>query len=119
MTRWRRDELASTTWHSPGSTSRAIELDVLRGARSLLEAGVPLVIEFATAMGTRAQLDELADLLAYSYAAMVDLGWCAPDQQLRFQPAWAVKRLAADGRDAGNGPAHASAAELNPAAPAI
>ena len=53
------------------------ELEVLQGARSLLAAGVPLVIEFASAMGDRAHLDELADLLADSYEVMVDLGWCA------------------------------------------
>lgn len=74
------------------------ELDVLRGARSMLAAGVPLVIEFASAMGDRAHLNELADLLADSYEVMVDLGWCALTNQLRFQPAWAVPLLAADGR---------------------
>jgi FkbM family methyltransferase len=75
------------------------ELEVLRGARSLLAAGVPLVIEFASAMGTREQLDELACLLSDSYAAMVDLGWCALTNRLRFQPAWAVERLASGGRE--------------------
>ncbi len=74
------------------------ELEVLKGARTLLAAGVPLVIEFASAMGERAQLDELAEVLAESYAVMVDLGWCALTNRLRFQPAWAVTRLAADGR---------------------
>ena len=74
------------------------ELEVLKGARTLLAAGVPLVIEYATAMGDRAVLDELADLLAESYAVMVDLGWCALTNRLRFQPAWAVRRLAVDGR---------------------
>ncbi len=75
------------------------ELDVLKGARSLLEAGVPLVIEFATAMGDREDLGELADVLADSYEVMVDLGWCALTNRLRFQPSWAVRLLAADGRD--------------------
>ena len=74
------------------------ELEVLKGARTLLAAGVPLVIEFASAMGERRQLDELAELLAESYAVMVDLGWCALTNRLRFQPAWAVRRLAGDGR---------------------
>ena len=74
------------------------ELEVLKGARTLLAAGVPLVIEYATAMGDRAALDELAELLADSYAVMVDLGWCALTNRLRFQPAWAVRRLAAAGR---------------------
>jgi len=70
------------------------ELEVLRGARSLLAAGVPLVIEFATAMGTREQLAELAALLSDSYSVMVDLGWCALTNRLRYQPASAVRRLA-------------------------
>lgn len=74
------------------------ELDVLRGARSLLTHGVPLVIEFATQMGDRVHLEELADLLSAHYAVMVDLGWCALTNRLRFQPSWAVQRLAADGR---------------------
>jgi FkbM family methyltransferase len=74
------------------------ELDVLKGARTLLSAGVPLVIEYATAMGG-AQLAELGDMLAESYAVMVDLGWCALTDRLRFQPSSAVRRLAADGRD--------------------
>ena len=74
------------------------ELDVLRGARQLLEAGVPLVIEYASAMGSHDTLDELGEVLASSYATMVDLGWCALTNKLRFQPAWAVKLLAADGR---------------------
>jgi FkbM family methyltransferase len=74
------------------------ELEVLQGARSLLAAGVPLVIEYASAMGDRAHLDELADLLADSYEVMVDLGWCALTNRLRFQPAWAARLLAADGR---------------------
>jgi len=75
------------------------ELEVLQGARSLLAAGVPLVIEFASAMVDRARLNELADLLADNYEVMVDLGWCALTDRLRFQPAWAVRLLAADGRD--------------------
>lgn len=74
------------------------ELDVLKGARSLLSAGVPLVIEYSSDMCDRAQLTELTDLLAESFAVMVDLGWCALTNRLRFQPAWAVRRLAAGGR---------------------
>ena len=75
------------------------ELEVLKGARSLLQAGVPLVIEYATAMGDRAQLRELGDILADSYGVMVDLGWCALTNRLRFQPAWATRLLASDGRE--------------------
>jgi FkbM family methyltransferase len=69
------------------------ELDVLKGARSLLRAGVPLVIEYATAMGDREQLAELADTLSSSYATFVDLGWCALTDTLKFQPAWALPLL--------------------------
>jgi len=70
------------------------ELDVLKGARSLLTAGVPLVIEYATAMGDRDELAELADTLASSYATFVDLGWCALTNTLKFQPAWSLGLLA-------------------------
>jgi FkbM family methyltransferase len=69
------------------------ELDVLRGARSLLSARVPLVIEYATAMGDRDQLAELADLLSARYATFVDLGWCGLTNRLRFQPTWALPLL--------------------------
>jgi FkbM family methyltransferase len=75
------------------------ELEVLKGATTLLAAGVPLVIEYASAMCDRSQLDALAEQLASSYAVMVDLGWCALTDTLRFQPSWAVKKLAADGRE--------------------
>ena len=78
---------------------QGFELEVLKGARSLLSAGVPLVIEFATAMGSREQLQQLAELLANSYSVMVDLGWCALTNRLKFQPAWAVRHLATDGRE--------------------
>jgi hypothetical protein len=39
----------------------------------------------------------LEDLLAEHYAVIVDLGWCALTNRLRFQPAEAIKRLARDG----------------------
>jgi FkbM family methyltransferase len=74
------------------------ELDVLRGARSLLAARVPLVIEYATAMSDRDQLTELADALSASYATFVDLGWCALTDRLRFQPTWALPLLGEMGR---------------------
>ena len=74
------------------------EADVLDGATALLRAGVPLVVEFATAMMSRPDRARLEEHLAESYAVMVDLGWCALTGRLRFQPASAVRKLAADGR---------------------
>ena len=74
------------------------ELEVLKGARSLLDAHVPLVIEYATAMSVEGPRRELEWLLADNYSVMVDLGWCALTNRLRFQPAKAVTSLAADGR---------------------
>jgi FkbM family methyltransferase len=74
------------------------EREVLAGARSLLEAGIPLVVEYSTSMLNPAARLELEDLLARSYAVVVDLGWCALNDRLRFQPSWAVHRLADDGR---------------------
>lgn len=74
------------------------EADMLEGARSLLEAKVPLVVEYATALtdqGTRARLEQM---LAEHYDVMVDLGWCALANRIRFQPAAAIRTLAADGR---------------------
>ncbi|HEY5519375.1 MAG TPA: FkbM family methyltransferase [Candidatus Limnocylindrales bacterium] len=74
------------------------ELEVLRGAASLLAARVPLVIEYGTEMMSTADRRALEDLLAEHYAVMVDLGWCALTNRLRFQPASAIRRLARDGR---------------------
>lgn len=73
------------------------EPEVLAGAQTLLEAGVPLVVEYATQMLGAARA-EFEDMLADHYAVMVDLGWCALTNRLRFQPAWALRELAADGR---------------------
>ena len=73
------------------------ELEVLRGASSLLAAGVPLVIEYGTEMMSTDDRVALEDLLAEHYAVMVDLGWCALTNRPRFQPAAAIKRLARDG----------------------
>jgi len=74
------------------------EREVLAGARTLLDAGVPLVIEYATEMMDRDARAGLEDMLAASYAVMVDLGWCALTDRLCFQPSAAIRNLAADGR---------------------
>lgn len=76
------------------------ELEVLRGARSLLSAGAPLLIEYATAMADDKALRELEDIVAEHYRVMVDLGWSALTNHVRFQPASAVRRLSAGGRRA-------------------
>jgi len=71
------------------------ELEVLAGAATLLASDVPLVIEYSTSMmstGARAQLDEL---IAANFTCFVDLGWAALTNRLRFQPAAAVRDLAA------------------------
>jgi FkbM family methyltransferase len=73
------------------------EPEVLAGASSLLRSGVPLVVEYSTAMLGAGRLD-FENLLADHYAVMVDLGWCALTNRLRFQPAEAIRRLAGDGR---------------------
>lgn len=73
------------------------ELEVLRGASTLLHERVPLLIEYATAMTDRSACRELEDMLAEHYRVMVDLGWCALTNALRFQPAGAVRRLSAGG----------------------
>ena len=75
------------------------EADVLEGAGSLLAAKVPLVVEYATAMTSSDHRRRLEDLLADCYDVMVDIGWCALTNNLRFQPASAIRRLADDGRE--------------------
>jgi FkbM family methyltransferase len=73
------------------------EAEVLAGAKSLLARRVPLVVEYATTMlDPRARL-QLEEMLAGAYEVMVDLGWSALTDRVRFQPAWAVRRLAAQG----------------------
>ena len=74
------------------------EPDVLAGARLLLDARIPLVVEYSTLMLAPAARLELEDMLARSYDVVVDLGWCALTNRLRFQPSWALRRLADDGR---------------------
>lgn len=74
------------------------EPEVLAGARSMLEARIPLVVEYSTVMLSPAARLDLDDLLARTYDVLVDLGWSALTNRLRFQPSWAVRRLAGDGR---------------------
>lgn len=75
------------------------EAEVLEGAGTLLGAQVPLVVEYATQMMDRPARARLETLLAAHYEVMVDLGWCALTDRLRFQPASAIASLAADGRE--------------------
>ncbi len=74
------------------------EREVLLGARSLLESDVPIVLEYATGMMDDTARLSLEEMIASHFAVMVDLGWCALTDRLRFQPASAISRLAADGR---------------------
>ncbi|MEP7158258.1 MAG: FkbM family methyltransferase [Chloroflexota bacterium] len=74
------------------------EYEVLLGADSLLESNAALVVEYDTGFMDEATRLGLERLLAAHYDVMVDLGWCALTNRVRFQPAAAVARLAADGR---------------------
>jgi FkbM family methyltransferase len=74
------------------------EGEVLEGGRSVLASPAALVVEYCTRMMDPAPRLELERLLVDSYDVMVDLGWCALTDQLRFQPAHAISSLAADGR---------------------
>jgi len=75
------------------------EYEVLLGARSLIESSkAALVVEYCTWMMDDPTRRGLEQLIADSYDVMVDLGWSALTDQLRFQPASAVAALAADGR---------------------
>ena len=73
------------------------ELEVLRGARSLLESDVPLVLEYATAMMDERARRELDELIATKFDVFVDLGWCTLTDRIQFQPAEAVVNLVGDG----------------------
>ena len=74
------------------------EAEVLQGGRSVLESPAALVVEYCTRMMDPDARLELERLLVSHYDVMVDLGWCALTDQLRFQPAQAISALAADGR---------------------
>jgi FkbM family methyltransferase len=74
------------------------EYEVLLGARSVLESRAALVVEYCTAMMAEDARRGLERLIIDNYDVMVDLGWSALTDQLRFQPASAVASLAADGR---------------------
>jgi FkbM family methyltransferase len=70
------------------------EGQALAGARTLLESRVPIVMEYATGMldaGARERLDEL---IASQFDVIVDLGWSALTNRLRFLPARSIHRLA-------------------------
>ena len=69
----------------------------MRGARSLLESDVPLVLEYATAMMDERARRELDELIATKFDVFVDLGWCTLTDRIRFQPAEAVVNLVGDG----------------------
>ena len=74
------------------------ETEVLAGARSLFAAQVPVVVEYSSAMMSDEQRDTLSGLIADNYLALVDLGWSALTDRVRFQPAWAIHELARPGR---------------------
>ena len=74
------------------------EYEVLLGGRRVLQSPAALVVEYCTAMMDDVSRRGLERLIAEHYDVMVDLGWSALTNRLRFQPASAVTELAADGR---------------------
>jgi FkbM family methyltransferase len=70
------------------------EFDVLVGAKTLLASSVPVVVEYTTSMMAPANRRLLNELIADNYRALVDLGWSALTNRIRFQPAWAIHDLA-------------------------
>ncbi|CAN5818709.1 hypothetical protein BH24CHL6_BH24CHL6_01770 [soil metagenome] len=74
------------------------ETDVLAGAKGLLRSNIPVVLEYSTSMMDEAAREELHQLVAGNYRALVDLGWSALTNQLRFQPASVISELVAPGR---------------------
>lgn len=74
------------------------EGEVLLGGRSVLESPAALVVEYCTRMMDSEARLGLEQMIVGHYDTMVDLGWCALTNRLRFQPATAISALAADGR---------------------
>ncbi len=74
------------------------ELEVLRGASTLLAADVPVVLEYSTAMMSSAARLDLDHLIATQFEAFVDLGWATLTDRLRLQPAIDVHQLSPRGR---------------------
>ena len=69
------------------------EASVLDGAQSLLHSGVPVVLEYATALLDDDARRRLDDTIVANFDVFVDLGWCALTNRLRFQPTSAINRL--------------------------
>jgi FkbM family methyltransferase len=75
------------------------EGEVLAGASRLLASRVPIVLEYSAGMMDDASVARLNDMIAGSYDVMVDLGWCALVDRLRFQPASAIYGFAGRNRN--------------------
>jgi FkbM family methyltransferase len=73
------------------------EAGVLAGARRLLATDIPVVLEYSSDMLGRSR-QALDELIATNYDVLVDLGWSALTDRIRFQPADAVRDLAPGGR---------------------
>jgi FkbM family methyltransferase len=69
------------------------EAEVLAGARTLLASDVPLVVEYSSALMTPTARRRLEEIVADSYDVMVDLGWSALTDRIRYQPASAIRAL--------------------------
>lgn len=74
------------------------EAQVLVGASGLLRSRVPVVLEYSSSMMSAAARSTLDRLIAEHYDALVDLGWCALTNRVRFQPATRIRHLVRRGR---------------------
>lgn len=69
------------------------EAEVLSGARTLLASDVPVVVEYSSGLSTPAARRRLEQIIVDSYDVMVDLGWSALTDRIRYQPASAIRQL--------------------------
>jgi FkbM family methyltransferase len=75
------------------------EGEVLAGARSLLDSGVPIVLEYSAGMLDDSARTRLDDMIAKHFDVIVDLGWCSLTNRLRFQPASVIRQFAGGRRN--------------------
>ncbi|HSH22416.1 MAG TPA: FkbM family methyltransferase [Candidatus Caenarcaniphilales bacterium] len=74
------------------------ESQVLSGATTLLESDVPVVLEYSSRMMGADDRPVLDELIADCYDVLVDLGWSALTNRVRFQPAAAIRSLVRRGQ---------------------
>ncbi len=69
------------------------EAEVLAGAKTLLASDVPVVVEYSSQLMTPTARRRLEEIVVDSYDVMVDLGWSALTDRIRYQPASAIREL--------------------------